>query len=369
MLNAMGVVGGEEVFHPWPWWAFQFSCRLCELGVCLTLALVVAQPVYCSDHLPAAGSCWTELLASKSPIMPGSYQWTLSQQEKLAIVDTMGLGEIESLPLYTLVDERLGSSMNGLDLLYHSNRALAYRDLDLDLDFKGSGTPANGGGRDPSGGSSFTSDSTTDLRPPSPINLRRSIDEALFNEALFPMSLFSPTRSSDLSINNHCSLLSKGLCDPLSADPGLYRTSSCVEMPSQHLPSCAQSQGDTLVGAPPSPSLSSSTSSSSPERWRGSSSSYSPYRESFGGSSLVLCPSSERHAQQILQQGGLGHGASSGHQGHSDPLRHYQTLGAASQESLDLDVSSEADRSVQEEFISVCRQIDSYSICSETIDL
>ncbi|KAK1906154.1 Proline-rich transmembrane protein 4 [Dissostichus eleginoides] len=369
MLNAMGVVGGEEVFHPWPWWAFQFSCRLCELGVCLTLALVVAQPVYCSDHLPAAGSCWTELLASKSPIMPGSYQWNLSQQEKLAIVDTMGLGEIESLPLYTLVDERLGSSMNGLDLLYHSNRALAYRDLDLDLDFKGSGTPANGGGRDPSGGSSFTSDSTTDLRPPSPINLRRSIDEALFNEALFPMSLFSPTRSSDLSINNHCSLLSKGLCDPLSADPGLYRTSSCVEMPSQHLPSCAQSQGDTLVGAPPSPSLSSSTSSSSPERWRGSSSSYSPYRESFGGSSLVLCPSSERHAQQILQQGGLGHGASSGHQGHSDPLRHYQTLGAASQESLDLDVSSEADRSVQEEFISVCRQIDSYSICSETIDL
>ncbi|XP_033968322.1 proline-rich transmembrane protein 4 [Pseudochaenichthys georgianus] len=369
MLNAMGVVGGEEVFHPWPWWAFQFSCRLCELGVCLTLALVVAQPVYCSDHLPAAGSCWTELLASKSPIMPGSYQWTLSQQEKLAIVDTMGLGEIESLPLYTLVDERLGSSMNGLDLLYHSNRALAYRDLDLDLDFKGSGAPANGRGRDPSGGSSFTSDSTTDLRLPSPINLRRSIDEALFNEALFPMSLFSPTRSSDLSIHNHCSLLSKGLCDPLSADPGLYRTSSCVEMPSQHLPSCAQSQGDTLVGAPPSPSLSSSTSSSSPERWKGSSSSYSPYRESFGGSSLVLCPSSERHAQQILQQGGLGHGASSGHQGHSDQLRHYQTLGAASQESLDLDVSSEADRSVQEEFISVCRQIDSYSICSETIDL
>ncbi|KAK5848897.1 hypothetical protein PBY51_008583 [Eleginops maclovinus] len=369
MLNAMGVAGGEEVFHPWPWWTFQFSCRLCELGVCLTLALVVAQPVYCSDHLPAAGSCWTELWASKSPILPGSYQWTLSQQEKLAIVDTMGLGETESLPLYTLVDERLGSSMNGLDLLYHSNRALAYRDLDLDLDFKGSGKPENGGGGDPSGGSSFTSDSTTDLRPPSPINLRRSIDEALFSEALFPMSLFSPTRSSDLSINNHCALLSKGLCDPLSADPGLYRTSSCVEMASQPPPSCAQSQGDTIVGAPPSPSLSSSTSCSSPERWRGSSSSYSPYRESFGGSSLVLCPSPERHGQQILQQGGMGHVASSGHQGHTDPLRHYQTLGAASQESLDLDMSSEADRSVQEEFISVCRQIDAYSICSETIDL
>ncbi|XP_034382596.1 proline-rich transmembrane protein 4 [Cyclopterus lumpus] len=369
MLNAMGVTGGEEVFHPWPWWAFQFSCRLCELGVCLTLALVVAQPVYCSDHLPSAGSCWTELLASKSPILPGSYQWTLSQQEKLAIVDTAGLGEIESLPLYTLVDERLGSSLNGLDLLYHSNRALAYRDLDLDLDLQGSGKPVNGGCGEPSGGSSFTSDSTTDLRPPSPINLRRSIDEALFSEALFPMSLFSPARPlrcSDLSINNHCALQCNGLCDPLSADPGLYRTSSCVEMTSQPQPSCAESHGDTFEGAPTSPSLSSSSSCSSPERWRGSSSSCSLFRDSFGGSSLVLCPSLERHGQQHLQQGGVSHMASSGH---TDPQRHYHTLGAASQESLDLDMSSEADRSAQEEFIGVCRQIDALSICSETIDL
>ncbi|XP_047431813.1 proline-rich transmembrane protein 4 [Mugil cephalus] len=357
MLNAMGVAGGEEVFHPWPWWTFQFSCRLCELGVCLTLALVVAQPVYCSDHLPDAGSCWTELLASKSPILPGSYQWALSQQEKLAIVDTVGLGETESLPLYTLMDERLGSSLNGLDLLYHSNRALAYRDLDLDLDLHSSEKPEDAGGREPSGGSSFTSDSTTDLRPPSPINLRRSIDEALFSEALFPMSLFGPARPigcGDLSVGNHWTLPSNGICDPLSADPGLYRTSSCVEMVTQPQPLCTVSQ--SVEGAPPSPSLCSSSSCSSAERWRGSSSSCSLYRASLGSSSLVLCPST-------------GHVAGSDHQGHADPQRNYQTLGAASQESLDLDMSSEADRSVQEEFISACRQIDALSICSETIDL
>lgn len=367
ILNAVGVAGGAEVFHPWSWWAFQFSCRLCELGVCLTLALVVSQPVYCSDHLPAAGSCWTELLASKSPILPGSYQWSLSHQEKLAIVDTVGMGETESLPLYTLMDERLGSSLNGLDLLYHSNRALAYRDLDLDLDLHGSEKPGAGGGEEPSGGSSFTSDSTADLRPPSPINLRRSIDEALFSEALFPMSLFSSTRPfgcSDLSINNHGPLPSNGLCDPLSTDPGLYRTSSCIEMVSKPHPP----QADTVVGAPPSPSLSSSSSCSSPERWRGSSSSCSLYQASLGSSSVVLCPSPERQARQLLQQSGDGDVPSSGHQGHNDPQRHYHTLGAASQESLDLDMS-EADRSVQEEFITVCRQIDALSICSETIDL
>lgn len=360
VLNAMGVAGGEVGFHPWPWWAFQFSCRLCELGVCLTLALVVAQPVFCSDQLPAAGSCWTELLASKSPILPGTYHWTLGQQEKLAIVDTVGLGETESLPLYTLMDERLGSSLNGLDLLYHSNRALVYRDLDLDLGIRGLEKPEDGRGREPSGGSSFTSDSTTDLRPPSPINLRRSIDEALFSEALFPMSLFSPTRPffcSDMPVNSHWTLPSKGLCDPLSADPGFYRTSSCQEMASQ-LPS-AQSEG--VEGAQASSSMCSSSSCSSPERWRGSSSSCSLYRTSLGSSSLVLCPSPERHLGQLLQ-GTTGH-----HVVSSNLQRHYQTLGAASQESLDL--SAEADQSVQEEFISVCRQIDSSSICSETIDL
>uniref|UniRef100_A0A667ZDX3 Proline rich transmembrane protein 4b n=1 Tax=Myripristis murdjan TaxID=586833 RepID=A0A667ZDX3_9TELE len=335
MLNAMGIAGGEEVFRPWQWWAFQFSCRVCELGVCLTLALVVAQPVYCSDHLPAAGSCWTELLAAKSPILPGSYQWTLSQQEKLAIVDTVGLGETENLPLYTLVDERL--------------------DLDIDLDLQGSEKPEDGGCGATSGGSSFTSDSTADLRPPSPINLRRSIDEALFSEALFPMSLALPNGG-------------QALCDPLSIDPGLYRTSSCVEMISQPQPPRVQPRGDTVVGSPPSPSLSSS-SCSSPERWRGSSSSCSLYRPSLGGSSLVICPSPERQTQQHAQEEDSGFMACSGHQESADLQRRYHTLGSASQESLDLDMSSEADRSVQEEFISVCRQIDALSICSETIDL
>ncbi|XP_054910718.1 uncharacterized protein prrt4b [Poeciliopsis prolifica] len=362
MLNAMGVIGGEEVFYPWPWWAFQFSCRLCELLVCLTLALVVAQPVFCSDQLPAAGSCWTELLASKSPILPGTYQWTLSHQEKLAIVDTVGLGETESLPLYTLMDGRLGSSLNGLDLLYHSNRALVYRDLDLDLGLSGSEKPEDGPGREPSGVSSCSSDSTADLRPPSPINLRRSIDEALFSEALFPISLFSPVRPircSDTSVNNQWTLPSNGPCDPLSTDSSLYRPSSCLEMASQLQFSPSQSQGVVTEGAPTSPSTGSSSSNSSAERWRSSSSSCSLYHASLAGSSLVLCPSSERHTRQLPQEGS--------NVASHNPQRHYQALGAASQESLNL--STETDRSVQQEFITVCRQMDSLSICSETIDL
>lgn len=365
MLHALGIAGSAESFRPWPWWTFQFSCRVCEAVVCLTLVLVVAQPVYCSDHLPQPGSCWTELLAAKSPIIPGSYQWTLSQQEKLAICDPIGHGETECLPLYTLVDDRLGS-LNGLDLLYHSNRALAYRDLDLDLPNTQPTTSA------PSVGSSCTSDSTADLRPPSPINLRRSIDEALFSESLFPMSLFSPLRpftSSDRSLNGRetSSSGAQTLRDTLTPDPGLYRTSSCVEvLPQFPIPSQAQPDGPSLGFPPsPSPSLSSSTCCSSPERWRGSSSSCSLYRQSLGGSSLVLCSSPEgHHPLPSTLSGGSNRTASSGHQGGS-LQRPYRTL--KSEESLDQ--QSEFDQSVQEEFISVCRQIDALSVCSETIDL
>ncbi|XP_016390319.1 proline-rich transmembrane protein 4-like isoform X2 [Sinocyclocheilus rhinocerous] len=365
MLHALGIAGSAESFRPWPWWTFQFSCRVCEAVICLTLVLVVAQPVYCSDHLPQPGSCWTELLAAKSPIIPGSYQWTLSHQEKLAICDPIGHGETECLPLYTLVDDRL-SSLNGLDLLYHSNRALAYRDLDLDLP----NTQPNTGA--PSVGSSCTSDSTADLRPPSPINLRRSIDEALFSESLFHMSVFSPLRpftSSDCSLNGRETNSSgvQTLRDTLTPDPGLYRTSSCVEvLPQVPLASQTQPDGPSLGFSPsPSPSLSSSTCCSSPERWRGSSCSCSLYRQSLGGSSLVLCSSPEgHHPPPSTLSGGSSHTASSGHQ-RGSLQRPYRTL--KSEESMDQ--QSEFDQSVQEEFVSVCRQIDALSICSETIDL
>ncbi|XP_049330228.1 proline-rich transmembrane protein 4 [Astyanax mexicanus] len=359
MLHALGVAGGAEVFQPWPWWTFQFSCRVCEAVVCLTLALVVSQPVYCSEHLPQPGNCWMEILAAKSPIIPGSYQWTLTQQEKLAICDPIGHGETECLPLYTLVDDRMGS-LNGLDLLYHSNRALAYRDLDLDLPETLPNTGA------PSVGSSFTSDSTADLRPPSPINLRRSIDEALFSEALFPMSLFSPMRpftSSNHSLEGRDTGSSSGqtLKDTHPSDPGLYRTSSCVEMlPQAPLPVPAQQEASFIPSPSPSPT---SSCCSSPEHWRGSSSSCSLYRPSIAGSSLVLCSSPEGHnpPPPSTISGSSGHTAPNTALQGSGQQRHYRTQ--------NLEQQNELDQSVQEEFISVCRQIDALSICSETIDL
>lgn len=359
MLHAVGLAGRPEVFQPWPWWAFQLSCRVCEAMVCLTLALVVSQPIYCSDHLPMPGSCWMELLATKSPIIPGSYQWTLNQQEKLAICDPAAHGETECLPLYTLVDDRMGS-LNGLDLLYHSNRALAYRDLDLHL-------PETQNTSALSVGSSCPSDSTADLQPPSPINLSRSIDEALFGDSLFPISLFSPVgqlTSSDHSLDGKDKAVSNThtLKETHPSDPGLYRTSSCVEMPPQASP---DQKNPTSLGfsSSPHPSMTSSRCSS-PEHWRGSSSSCSLYRPSIAGSSLLLCSSPEEHNLQPSQPTicvcTYSTGADSPNQ-----QRHSKTQSI--QESLEL--PSVLDQSVQKEFLSVCRQTDTLSICSETIDL
>ncbi|XP_062860352.1 uncharacterized protein prrt4b isoform X2 [Trichomycterus rosablanca] len=359
MLHAVGLAGRPEVFQPWPWWAFQLSCRVCEAIVCLTLALVVSQPIYCSDHLPLPSSCWMELLATKSPIIPGSYQWTLNQQEKLAICDPVGHGETECLPLYTLVDDRMGS-LNGLDLLYHSNRALAYRDLDLHLPEILPNTSAL------SVGSSCPSDSTADLQPPSPINLSRSIDEALFSESLFPVSLFSPIRpltSSEHSLDGKDKALGSAqtLKDTHPSDPGLYRTSSCVEMPPQASLTALDQKNATFS---PCPSMTSSCCSS-PEHWRGSSSSCSLYRPSVAGSSLLLCSSPEEHNPLPSTTSAISVSTDATGADSVNQQRHSRTQ--STQESLEL--PPVLDQSVQEEFLSVCRQIDTVSICSETIDL
>ncbi|XP_023647103.1 proline-rich transmembrane protein 4 isoform X2 [Paramormyrops kingsleyae] len=351
MLHALGL-GGAEVFLPWPWWAFHLSCRVCEASVCLTLSFVVMHPLCCSSDLPQP-SCWPKVfrghLAMKSSVLPNNYPW--SQQEKLVICDTIARGESECLPLYALVDHRL-DSVDGLDLLYHSHRVLAVRDTDH-IKAKADSLKSS------SASLHLDSDSTADLRPPSPINLRRSIDEALFSEALFPQSIFSSF--TNLSFSTKPASDSHSFWES-SADRSLYRTSSCtdVEAP-QALP--APLKGPTLSGRRTQDAAS---FSSSADHWHGSNSS-SVFQASLDGSSLVLCSSPERLGQGAapLGSGRVGPGHLS--QSNLNLQRRYQVLGSASQESLHRDNSQ--DLAVQAEFISACRQIDTLSVCSDTIDL
>ncbi|KAG9335225.1 hypothetical protein JZ751_005580 [Albula glossodonta] len=389
MLHALGL-GGVAVFHPWPWWAFHLSCRVSEAGVCVTLALVVVPPLYCSGELPQPGLCWPRLFCAgsrghmdlKSPVMPNNYhQWALSQQDKLVICDAIARRESECLPLYTLVDNRL-SSLDGLDLLYHhhSNRLSHLGDEDDDT--------AAGESQKSSFVSSLhlDSDSTADLHPPSPINLRRSIDEALFGDTLFGEALFSKGLfgapqlhggSSELSLNLDARSPSRARLfgeDP--ADRGLYRTSSCVEMeamatapPPGPEEKCSTVSSRTTLEA-------ASGSGSSVEQWRGSgdSGSGSLLRATLDGSSLVLCSSPEEgqghsHASFSSSRITPGHLSQSSLSQVAQLQRGYRALGCGSQDSLEGAPGAAQDLAVQAEFISVCRQIDALSVCSDTIDL
>ncbi|MGH0142081.1 UNVERIFIED_CONTAM: hypothetical protein FKN15_075366 [Acipenser sinensis] len=355
MLHALGF-GGMEVFHPWPWWAFHLSCRICEVGMCLTLALIVMYPLFCSNDAPQR-SCWSKIfcmshghVTMKSPILPNNYQWSSSQQEKLVICDTITRGENECLPLYTLVENHL-SSIEGLDLLYHSNIGLLAEDMELNI------KPINSS-RTSSFSIQMDSDSTVDLRPPSPINLGRSIDEALFSEALFPQSLFQnskPYSSSNLSLGVK-NTGNNGAFKESTADRGLYRTTSCIEM--DLVP--------PLKGSVSSSSTLNATSST--EQWQGSSRSCL-YKLSHDGSSLVLCSSPERLGYSSLGSNQIPSRNLSHSSLDQEPQiqRYYQVLGSAFQESSDK--PGESGLALQYEFMNVCRQIDELSVSSDTIDL
>uniref|UniRef100_A0A4W5QWP0 Proline rich transmembrane protein 4 n=1 Tax=Hucho hucho TaxID=62062 RepID=A0A4W5QWP0_9TELE len=269
MLHALGLggVNAGAGFQPWPWWAYQLGCRLCEVGVCLSLSIIGTQPLL---------FCWPSHPLPLSPILPPHYSCPPGRPQ--AGVESQG-----------------------------SSQGSVFLDTD----------------------------STVDLRPPSPIDLSRSIDQALYSETLFPHSLFSPPRllhaSSSLSLNS-----------PGHGDP-------CCP------PECW---------------------------WRGSNSSYL-CQESLSGSSQGLFSSSAAGGAWSHPHTTRGQPSQSSLPRtlpHFTYHRRYRTLSSASQDSRgegrlegreDLSESTllERDTAVQVEFVNVCRQIDALSVCSDTIDL
>lgn len=361
MLYALGY-GGSLLFTPWLWWAMQLGIRLCEVGMCVPLALVSMYPIFCSRELPRF-QCWTKFFClspghvnMKAPILPNNCAWAESQHEKLMICETIARSDSEFLPLYALVQKRF-SSGEDLDLMYHSNKSMDLGASDLNL-------KNSYGSKDSSFISvQLDSDSTVDFRPPSPINLRRSIDEALFGEALILKSLFhGPALSSSLSLNiKSAALPDSHLFKEKASDRGLYRTSSCMEIETAlpaEVSAAHASRQDTTV--------------SPPGLWRGGggSQSSSLYKLSLDGSSLVLCSSTEKmghtssfsfdtNAFKNLSQANLSRS--------SQAQGQYRALAPPSQDSLD--ILGHRSMDLQEQLMDVCRQIDTFSVNSETIDL
>ncbi|CAM5086503.1 unnamed protein product [Eretmochelys imbricata] len=367
ILHALGYGLPPGFFGPWPWWSLQLGCRLCEVGTGLPLALVGLYPMFCSQEPPCV-HCWGALFRGpvKAPILANNFQWAVAQHEKLVMCDTITRSDSEFLPLYALAGSR--PSADGAAGYCGAHGPGAARTSETGLE-GGYGSKASS-----VISVAMDSDPTAGFRPPSPINLRRSIDEALFSEALIPASLFqpasAPARSSPLAL----SLQSPGLQErqglrETPASRGLYRTASCVELEAA-LPQGGDGEASPEVGAP-------DAALCSPGRWRGSSCcSSSPYGLSLDGSSLVLCPSPEptTHASSFAYEPKLprGQGESSPRRSPPPPGGPYLPLGQPSQESLDSLVPEPpaGDAALlQEEFLDVCRQIDALSINSDTIDL
>ncbi|XP_044147084.1 proline-rich transmembrane protein 4 [Bufo gargarizans] len=346
VLYALGY-GGSIVFSPWPWWAFQLSSSLCEVGICFPLALIGAYPIFCANEIGRT-NCWTQVfrlspghVTMKAPILQTSHQWASSQHEKLLVCDTIARSDSEFFPLYTLVEKRL-SHGEDLSLIYHSNKSLEVQGLTLP---HGYNTPSYISVQ-------IDSDSTVDFHPPSPINLRRSIDEALFSESLIPKSLFhGTTLSSSLSLTVKSSTkMEDCVFKEKASDRGLYRTSSCMEIEAglpliQPIPTTRQ---DTPA-------------SSSPGVWRGEQSTASSLcKMSLDGSSLVLCSSPEHVAPSTCKlEGKQEPGCKS--------KEVYHTLTSPSKESLD--TTAQPGDSLRDDLINVFGPIDALSVCSDTIDL
>ncbi|KAK5867516.1 hypothetical protein PBY51_011995 [Eleginops maclovinus] len=389
ILHALGLGGVDGYgFQPWPWWGYQVGCRLCEVGVCLGLSIIGSHPIFCHSNSsiktitrPRPGS-WSRLSCSSpsrgltlpsqghadSPILSSHDSWSQGKQEKLVVCDVTTKGQSEALPLFSMLD----SSGNGL---VPKSRQTQITILPLP-------TPPTPPHKDKNAGESQLSsldsleletDTTLDLRPPSPIDLSRSIDQALFSESIFSHSIFGLPGLYHTSSSLSLSSPSQDASDqgPSSVENALYRTSSCGDA----------DQENALSRSMPSQAQSSFTShckpTISPEQW--------DWKESVSGSTQGLCiipkdtgklrSHSWATRGQNFAQSSLPRAIP-----HLSNHRRYRTLSLASQDShgsgqlaetkhLSESKQLEWDMAVQAEFVNVCRQIDTLSVCSDTIEL
>uniref|UniRef100_A0A3Q1GJ91 Proline rich transmembrane protein 4a n=1 Tax=Acanthochromis polyacanthus TaxID=80966 RepID=A0A3Q1GJ91_9TELE len=390
ILHALGFGGVDGYgFRPWPWWGYQVGCRICEIGVCLGLSLIGTHPLFCHSNSsiktltqPRPGT-WSRLSCSSpsrgltlpsqdganSPVLSTHQSWSQGKQEKLVVCDVISKGQSEALPLCSIADP----PGNGLNCVHKPSQTQNVLPLPT--------PPCPPRKPENSAQSQLSSlvhlgietDSTVDLRPPSPIDLSRSIDQALFSESLFSHSIFGLPRllhtSSSLSLSSPSQSTSKQ--GPSSVENSLYRTSSCGDVDQE------KPLSSSKLSQPHGCLTSHSNTPTSPERW--------DWKGSVTGSTQGLCSHPKETGKlrshswanrgQHFTQSSLPRAIP-----HLSYHRRYRTLSLASQDSqgsgrlvgtkhLSESKQLEWDLAVQAEFVNVCRQIDALSVCSDTIEL
>nr|XP_060489026.1 proline-rich transmembrane protein 4 isoform X2 [Panthera onca] len=323
VLHALGYGGQPGLEGPWPWWAFQLGLRLGEVGVALPLALLGLYPALCSPRVPPR--CWAKLFrlspGHAAPLLPGG--WVTGPPDKEPLGGAIARGDAELLQLCALAGP-------GPDLLLQGGGCRGFE-----------GAAANPA---PSPASSPCSDYTVDFRPPSPIDLRRSIEEALCSEALLTPGLFQgPAYGEALP----------GL--------GLYRTASLGAKTGAG----PNERSEEALGSPAPQEL------PSPGAWPAgsSASSGSLCGLSRDSSSMLLCSSPDRPPRCPLVCV-LSPPRPSGSSPSLPGSGSYQALSPPSRDSPEPTLELQAAEALlQEQFLDACRQIDELSMGSDTIDL
>ncbi|XP_077180986.1 proline-rich transmembrane protein 3 [Paroedura picta] len=232
VLWLSGLLGRPDVFT-WRWWFVQFWFRIGELVLSFTLAFLAWQPL-CERHGSPEHSCWTKLMRyfctyrkAEVPEYPNNcYDWAGGILEKVPNTDIS-----KSLIRNPPASGRLWALKDSNELRAATGQILGPSPAHPVYSPKCPNAAAATMGR------SYTSicferDSVLSLaelefRPPSPINLSRSIDEALFREHLVRDSIFLRSSlhfPSRLARQDSCSSL-RGECSTVShtAQPLLAR--------------------------------------------------------------------------------------------------------------------------------------------------
>ncbi|KAM4650943.1 proline-rich transmembrane protein 3 [Discoglossus pictus] len=232
ILWLYGLLGKRDEFS-WSWWFVQFWFRIFELALCFSM-MFVASHSFCLQCSATDHSCWSKIISyfctynkTEIPEYPNNcYDWTNSIQERVVnnnINKSLIRNQPETVPLRIMKENNETKTSATFNNNSTSASPLARPKPEHIFGPKSQNLNM---------GRSYTSIcfekesmlSLADLefRPPSPINLSRSIDEALFREHLVRDSIFldsSLQYPSYLSRQDSCSSLKDSSALHQTVDP------------------------------------------------------------------------------------------------------------------------------------------------------
>ncbi|XP_029457045.1 proline-rich transmembrane protein 3 [Rhinatrema bivittatum] len=233
VLWLFGILGKTNLFS-WSWWFLQFWFRIFELALCFAM-IFLASHIFCQQCGSNEHTCWAKILRylctyrkTEVPEFPNNcYDWPNGIQDRVAnndISKSLIRNQSENVPLKALKDN---NEINGNVPFFNKCEISSSPIVKPRL-----GAMFSPKAQNMAMGRSYTSicfekDSVLSLmdlefRPPSPINLSRSIDEALFREHLVRDSIFNDSSlqyPSYLTRQDSCSSLKESSVLNQTVDP------------------------------------------------------------------------------------------------------------------------------------------------------